>query len=73
MTGVSELAERTRSALQAVEEARQALRDSHGVVTGIIERLTPLLAGVEGPDAAEVLAQFGRARDAIEAELRGMD
>jgi hypothetical protein len=69
VTGVSELAERTRSALRAVDGARQALSDSRAELDGIIGRLTPLLAGATDPAAQRVLDGFVRARDDVAAEL----
>jgi hypothetical protein len=73
VTGVSELAERTRSALRAVDGARQALADSHTVLCGIVDRLTPLLADSTEPDARQVLDRYVRARDAVAAQLDTVD
>jgi hypothetical protein len=73
VTGVSELAERTRSALRAVDGARQALTDSHTVLSGIVDRLTPLLADSTDPAARQVLDRYVRARDAVAAQLAAVD
>jgi hypothetical protein len=72
VTGVNELAERTRSALRAVDGARQALSDSRDALDGIIDTLTPLLADADDQDAERVLARYVQARAAVTKELDAM-